>query len=195
VRCAASRRDMSTGRLRVGIWPQRQVRGSTVLSGVSVNARTPQRCGFLENVDDRSAVGQKHSGWLSIDSGIEHAIERAVILAPGATIRVRELPPEVSQKSRPRAATDSLDLQEHEGVMIERAGALPWQSATSRAGFEDQHRYALTQDETVRPRHVVSSTSIALVESCRWRTHLRSSDGEISPQARRSPAMPAGSEA
>jgi DNA-binding NtrC family response regulator len=52
---------------------------------------------------------------------LEHAIERAVILAPAATIRVRVLSPEVSQKSRPRAATDSLDLQEHERVMIERA--------------------------------------------------------------------------
>jgi hypothetical protein len=42
-------------------------------------------------------------------------------------IRVRELPPEVSQKSRPRAATDSLDLQEHERVMIERG----WSAAVA----------------------------------------------------------------
>jgi hypothetical protein len=44
-----------------------------------------------------------------------------VILAPAATIRVRELPPELSPKSRPRAATDSLDLQGHARVMNERA--------------------------------------------------------------------------
>ena len=53
---------------------------------------------------------------------LEHAIERAVIVARGPSIRVRELPPEVSQKSRPRAADDdSLDLRVHERVMIERA--------------------------------------------------------------------------
>jgi transcriptional regulator with PAS, ATPase and Fis domain len=52
---------------------------------------------------------------------LEHAVERAVILANGATIRVRELPPEVTQKSRPRHGDDTLDLQEQERVMIERA--------------------------------------------------------------------------
>lgn len=30
-------------------------------AAVSVNARTPQRRGFLKNVDDRSAVGQERS--------------------------------------------------------------------------------------------------------------------------------------
>jgi DNA-binding NtrC family response regulator len=53
---------------------------------------------------------------------LEHAIERAVIVARGASIRVRELPPEVSQKTRPRATDeDSLDLRVHERVTIERA--------------------------------------------------------------------------
>jgi DNA-binding NtrC family response regulator len=52
---------------------------------------------------------------------LEHAVERAVILANGPTIRVRELPPEVTQKSRTRAGDDTLDLQEQERVMIERA--------------------------------------------------------------------------
>ena len=52
---------------------------------------------------------------------LEHAVERAVILANGPTIRVRELPPEVTQKSRTRTADDTLDLQEQERVMIERA--------------------------------------------------------------------------
>jgi DNA-binding NtrC family response regulator len=52
---------------------------------------------------------------------LEHAIERAVILAQGTNIRVRELPPEVSQKTRQRVSGDSLDLQEQERVMIERA--------------------------------------------------------------------------
>ena len=52
---------------------------------------------------------------------LEHAIERAVILAHGPSIRVRELPPEVSQKTRLRPSDNSLDLQEQERDMIERA--------------------------------------------------------------------------
>jgi len=52
---------------------------------------------------------------------LEHAVERAVILANGPSIRVRELPPELTQKSRTRSGGDTLDLQEQERVMIERA--------------------------------------------------------------------------
>jgi len=52
---------------------------------------------------------------------LEHAIERAVILANGPSIRVRELPREVSQKTRQRPSDNSLDLQEQEQSMIERA--------------------------------------------------------------------------
>ena len=52
---------------------------------------------------------------------LEHAIERAVILAHGTRIGVRELPPEVRQPARMRLRPDSLDLQEQERVMIERA--------------------------------------------------------------------------
>jgi DNA-binding NtrC family response regulator len=51
---------------------------------------------------------------------LEHAIERAVIVARGDTVKVRELPPEVSQ-TRVRATDDSLDLQAQERAMIERA--------------------------------------------------------------------------
>jgi transcriptional regulator with PAS, ATPase and Fis domain len=52
---------------------------------------------------------------------LEHAVERAVILANRPSIRVRELPPEVTQKPRRRPGDDTLDLQEQERVMIERA--------------------------------------------------------------------------
>jgi DNA-binding NtrC family response regulator len=52
---------------------------------------------------------------------LEHAIERAVILANAASIRVRDLPPEVTQKSRRRTGDDTLDLQEQERSSIERA--------------------------------------------------------------------------
>ena len=52
---------------------------------------------------------------------LQHAVERAVIMAHGSSIRVRELPPEVTQKVRHRPGDDTLDLQEQERVMIERA--------------------------------------------------------------------------
>ena len=52
---------------------------------------------------------------------LEHAVERAVILANNPNIRVRDLPPEITQKSRVRAGDDTLDLREQERVMIERA--------------------------------------------------------------------------
>jgi DNA-binding NtrC family response regulator len=52
---------------------------------------------------------------------LEHAVERAVILANNPNIRVRDLPPEVTQKSRARVGDDTLDLQEQERVLIERA--------------------------------------------------------------------------
>jgi DNA-binding NtrC family response regulator len=52
---------------------------------------------------------------------LQHAIERAVILTNSASIRVRDLPPEVTQKTKLRAGDDTLDLQEQERIMIERA--------------------------------------------------------------------------
>ena len=52
---------------------------------------------------------------------LEHAIERAVIVARGAILRPRDLPPEISQTEPPRVPDDSLDLQEVERAMIERA--------------------------------------------------------------------------
>jgi DNA-binding NtrC family response regulator len=52
---------------------------------------------------------------------LEHAVERAVILANHPNIRVRDLPPEVTQKSRPRPGEETLDLREQERASIERA--------------------------------------------------------------------------
>jgi DNA-binding NtrC family response regulator len=52
---------------------------------------------------------------------LEHAVERAVILANGPRIGVRDLPPEVTQRSRPHAGDETLDLREHERASIERA--------------------------------------------------------------------------
>ena len=51
---------------------------------------------------------------------LEHAVERAVILANSPSLRVRDLPPEVARKPRPRA-DETLDLHEQERLSIERA--------------------------------------------------------------------------
>jgi DNA-binding NtrC family response regulator len=60
-------------------------------------------------------------GWPGNVRELEHAVERAVILANGPSIRVRDLPPEVTQKSRPRPGDETLDLHEQERISIERA--------------------------------------------------------------------------
>ena len=52
---------------------------------------------------------------------LEHAIERAVIVAGGPSLRVRELPPEVSKKAPHTVSADSFDLREQERTLIERA--------------------------------------------------------------------------
>ncbi len=52
---------------------------------------------------------------------LEHAIERAVIVARGTSLKVRELPPELSQKTAPGPASDGLDLHAQERILIERA--------------------------------------------------------------------------
>jgi two-component system NtrC family response regulator len=44
-----------------------------------------------------------------------------VILANAASIHVRDLPPEVTQRSYRRAPSNTLDLQEQERASIERA--------------------------------------------------------------------------
>jgi transcriptional regulator with PAS, ATPase and Fis domain len=62
-----------------------------------------------------------HYRWPGNVRELEHAVERAVILANAATIRVRDLPPEITQKPRRRAGDDTLDLQEQERMSIERA--------------------------------------------------------------------------
>jgi DNA-binding NtrC family response regulator len=53
---------------------------------------------------------------------LQHAVERAVILANAANIRVRDLPPEVTEKTRRGPGGDpTLDLREQERQSIERA--------------------------------------------------------------------------
>lgn len=60
-------------------------------------------------------------GWPGNVRELEHAVERAVILANTASVRLRDLPPEVTDASRARAGDDTLDLQAQERSSIERA--------------------------------------------------------------------------
>jgi len=62
-----------------------------------------------------------HHDWPGNVRELEHAIERAVILANHPSIRLRDLPPEVTEQRRARPAGDTLDLQTQERVSIERA--------------------------------------------------------------------------
>jgi two-component system, NtrC family, response regulator AtoC len=76
----------------------------------------------VETASAEAMTGLMSYRWPGNVRELEHAIERAVIVARGASIRVRELPPEVSQKIRQCAADDdSFDLQAQERATIERA--------------------------------------------------------------------------
>jgi DNA-binding NtrC family response regulator len=76
----------------------------------------------VETVSAEAMTALMSYRWPGNVRELEHAIERAVIVARGASIRVRELPPEVSQKARQRASdNESFDLQAQERATIERA--------------------------------------------------------------------------
>ena len=75
----------------------------------------------VKSVSAEAMTALMNYDWPGNVRELEHAIERAVIVARGTSIKVRELPPEVSQRASSRPAGDSLDLQEQERVMIERA--------------------------------------------------------------------------
>jgi transcriptional regulator with PAS, ATPase and Fis domain len=75
----------------------------------------------VANVSPDAMTALMSYSWPGNVRELEHAIERAVIVARGTSIRLRELPPEVSQKSGPRVPGDSLDLQELERAAIGRA--------------------------------------------------------------------------
>ena len=75
----------------------------------------------VETVSAEAMTALMNYRWPGNVRELEHAIERAVIVARGASLRLRELPPEISQKARPLSTDDSLDLQAQEHAMIERA--------------------------------------------------------------------------
>jgi transcriptional regulator with PAS, ATPase and Fis domain len=75
----------------------------------------------VQTVSPEAMTALMNYDWPGNVRELEHAIERAVIVARGASIRVRELPPEVAVKTRDGSPTDSLDLEAQERVLIERA--------------------------------------------------------------------------
>jgi transcriptional regulator with PAS, ATPase and Fis domain len=75
----------------------------------------------VQSVSPEAMTALMNYGWPGNVRELEHAIERAVIVARGTSIRMRELPPEVSERTRERSPTDGLDLQVQERVLIERA--------------------------------------------------------------------------
>jgi DNA-binding NtrC family response regulator len=75
----------------------------------------------VKTVSAEAMTALMNYSWPGNVRELEHAIERAVIVARGDSVKARELPPEVSQKTRLRTTDDSLDLQAQERAMIERA--------------------------------------------------------------------------
>jgi DNA-binding NtrC family response regulator len=75
----------------------------------------------VQSISPDAMTALMNYGWPGNVRELEHAIERAVIVARGTSIRVRELPPEVSQKVRHSTPDGSLDLQALERATIERA--------------------------------------------------------------------------
>ena len=75
----------------------------------------------VETVSADAMTALMNYSWPGNVRELEHAIERAVIVARGTSIRVRELPAEVWQKTRQRAADDTLDLHAQERATIQRA--------------------------------------------------------------------------
>ena len=75
----------------------------------------------VQTVSAEAMTALMNYSWPGNVRELEHAIERAVIVARGTSIKVRELPPELSQKTSLRSTDGSLDLQAQERVTIERA--------------------------------------------------------------------------
>jgi DNA-binding NtrC family response regulator len=75
----------------------------------------------VKTVSPDAMTALMHYHWPGNVRELEHAIERAVIVARGTSIKLRELPPELWQKTPAQAAGSTLDLHEHEREVIERA--------------------------------------------------------------------------
>src|SRR4029078_6677583 len=73
----------------------------------------------VQTVSPEAMTALMNYRWPGNVRELEHAIERAVIVARGASIKVRELPPELSQKTSLRSTDGSLDLQAQGTVTIQ----------------------------------------------------------------------------
>ena len=92
---------------------------------------------------------------------LEHAVERAVILANSPSIRVRDLPPEITQKSRgARRRRHARPAGTGTGHDRACARTIRWQPPQGRRGAEDQHGDALAKDEAVR--HFILKVFVSL---------------------------------
>jgi DNA-binding NtrC family response regulator len=75
----------------------------------------------VTNVSADAMTAIVNYSWPGNVRELESAIERAVILAHGTTIRRRELPPEVTRQHEPLEVGDTLDIAVHERELIRRA--------------------------------------------------------------------------
>ena len=62
-----------------------------------------------------------HYEWPGNVRELEHGIERAVILARGTTVTIRDLPPEIALGRPGIRPTETLDLKENEQRLIRQA--------------------------------------------------------------------------
>jgi len=75
----------------------------------------------LKTVSPEAMTALINYQWPGNVRELEHAVERAAILAHGATITVRELPPEVTQKKKGAPVGDPLNIRSQERELIRRA--------------------------------------------------------------------------
>jgi DNA-binding NtrC family response regulator len=75
----------------------------------------------VQNISAEAMTLLVRYGWPGNVRELENAIERAVILARGTTITLRELPPEIVVGRSTVRAVDTLDLKQHEERLIRQA--------------------------------------------------------------------------
>jgi DNA-binding NtrC family response regulator len=75
----------------------------------------------VQNVSAEAMTLLMRYSWPGNVRELENAVERAVILARGATISVRELPPELAESRSRAQGGDTLDLKEQEQRLIRKA--------------------------------------------------------------------------
>ena len=90
----------------------------TAVASAAVAQNLPQTPGPKNAITDVPGIEVGHH---TVTNGAGGMTGTTVIVARGASIRVRELPPEVAVKTHDGSPTESLDLEAQERVLIERA--------------------------------------------------------------------------